>query len=424
MLQVNTIRENTAQVLLGLAKRGLKNAQQLIDEVQQLDQNRKETQKKADDLKAKSNAESKKIGEMMKAGQQAEAASLRAQVAADKDAIKALEADLSSLEEKLTKALYLIPNVPNEKVPAGLTPEQNLNVHQHGAIPTLGADALPHWELIKKFDIIDFDLGIKIAGAGFPVYKGKGAKLQRALINFFLDEAAAMGYREMQPPILVNEASGYGTGQLPDKEGQMYHDKQDNLYLIPTAEVPITNLYRDLILSDAELPIKNVAYTPCFRREAGSWGAHVRGLNRLHQFDKVEIVQIRKPEESYAALEEMCAYVQSLLEKLELPYRKLLLCGGDMGFNSAMTFDMETYSAAQQRWLEVSSVSNFETFQANRLKLRYKNAEGKTQLLHTLNGSALALPRIVATILENNQQGDKINIPKVLHRYTGFEVID
>jgi seryl-tRNA synthetase len=424
MLQVNTIRENTAQVLHGLAKRGLKSAQQLVDDVLQLDQSRKETQKKADDLKAKSNTESKKIGDMMKAGQQAEATQLRAQVAADKDAIKSLETELTSLEERLTKALYLIPNVPHEKVPAGLTPEQNLNVHQHGAIPTLGADALPHWELIKKFDIIDFDLGIKIAGAGFPVYKGKGAKLQRALINFFLDEAAAMGYREMQPPILVNEASGYGTGQLPDKEGQMYHDKQDNLYLIPTAEVPITNLYRDLILADAELPIKNVGYTPCFRREAGSWGAHVRGLNRLHQFDKVEIVQIRKPEESYAALEEMCAYVQSLLEKLELPYRKLLLCGGDMGFNSAMTFDMETYSAAQQRWLEVSSVSNFETFQANRLKLRFKNAEGKTQLLHTLNGSALALPRIVATILENNQQGNKINIPKVLHRYTGFETIE
>jgi seryl-tRNA synthetase len=424
MLQVNTIRENTAQVLQGLAKRGLKGAQQLVGDVLQLDQSRKETQKKADDLKAKSNTESKKIGDMMKTGQQAEATQLRAQVAADKDAIKALETELTSLEEKLTKALYLIPNVPHEKVPAGLTPEQNLNVHQHGAIPTLGADALPHWELIKKFDIIDFDLGIKIAGAGFPVYKGKGAKLQRALINFFLDEAAAMGYREMQPPILVNEASGYGTGQLPDKEGQMYHDKQDNLYLIPTAEVPITNLYRDLILADAELPIKNVGYTPCFRREAGSWGAHVRGLNRLHQFDKVEIVQIRKPEESYGALEEMCTYVQSLLEKLELPYRKLLLCGGDMGFNSAMTFDMETYSAAQQRWLEVSSVSNFETFQANRLKLRFKNAEGKTQLLHTLNGSALALPRIVATILENNQQGDKIKMPKVLHRYTGFEAID
>lgn len=424
MLQVNTIRENTAQVLQGLNKRGLKNAAQMVEEVVQLDQNRKDTQKKADDLKAKSNTESKKIGEMMKTGQQTEATQLRAQVAADKDAIKGLETELTSIEERLTKALYAIPNVPHEKVPAGLTPEQNLTVHQHGTIPTLAADALPHWELIKKFDIIDFELGIKIAGAGFPVYKGKGAKLQRALINFFLDEASAIGYREIQPPILVNEASGYGTGQLPDKEGQMYHDKQDNLYLIPTAEVPITNLYRDLILSDAELPIKNVAYTPCFRREAGSWGAHVRGLNRLHQFDKVEIVQIRKPEESYQTLDEMCVYVQGLLEKLELPYRKLLLCGGDMGFNSAMTYDMEVFSAAQQRWLEVSSVSNFETFQANRLKLRFKNAEGKTQLLHTLNGSALALPRIVAAILENNQQGDKILIPKVLHKYTGFEAIE
>jgi seryl-tRNA synthetase len=423
MLQVNTIRENTAQVLQGLNKRGLKNAAQLVEEVVQLDQNRKDTQKKADDLKAKSNTESKKIGEMMKAGQQAEATQLRAQVAADKDAIKSLETELTAIEERLTKALYAIPNVPHEKVPAGLTPEQNLTVHQHGTIPTLPADALPHWELIKKFDIIDFELGIKIAGAGFPVYKGKGAKLQRALINFFLDEASAIGYREIQPPILVNEASGYGTGQLPDKEGQMYHVTLDNLFMIPTAEVPITNLYRDMILTDGDLPVKNVGYTTCFRREAGSWGAHVRGLNRLHQFDKVEIVQIRKPEESYQTLEEMCLYVQGLLEKLELPYRKLLLCGGDMGFNSAMTYDMEVFSAAQQRWLEVSSVSNFETFQANRLKLRFKNADGKMQLLHTLNGSALALPRIVAAILENNQQSDKIMIPKVLHRYTGFDSI-
>jgi seryl-tRNA synthetase len=277
--------------------------------------------------------------------------------------------------------------------------------------------------LIKKYDIIDFDLGIKIAGAGFPVYKGKGARLQRALINFFLDEADKQGYREMQPPIVVNEASGYGTGQLPDKDGQMYFVTEDKLYLIPTAEVPITNLYRDVILTDEELPVKNTGYTPCFRREAGSWGAHVRGLNRLHQFDKVEIIQIRKPEESYQALEDMCLYVQGLLEKLELPYRKLLLCGGDMGFTSAKTFDMEVYSAAQQRWLEVSSVSNFETFQANRLKLRYKNKEGKTQLLHTLNGSALALPRIVAAILENNQTPEGIRIPKTLIPYTGFEMI-
>jgi seryl-tRNA synthetase len=297
-------------------------------------------------------------------------------------------------------------------------------VHQNGNIPALPADALPHWDLIKKYDIIDFDLGNKISGAGFPVYKGKGAKLQRALINFFLDEAEKAGYREIQPPIVINEASGYGTGQLPDKEGQMYFVQEDGLFLIPTAEVPITNLYRDVILTEQELPVKNAGYTPCFRREAGNWGAHVRGLNRLHQFDKVEVVQIRKPEESYQALEEMCTYVQGLLEKLELPYRKLLLCGGDMGFTSAMTYDMEVYSAAQQRWLEVSSVSNFETYQANRLKLRYKNKEGKTQLLHTLNGSAIALPRIVAAILENNQTADGIRIPKVLVPYTRFEYIN
>jgi seryl-tRNA synthetase len=424
MLQLQVVRENTEKILEGLNKRGLKNAAQLIDEVLKIDQSRKDTQRKLDDIKAKSNVASKKIGELMKAGKQEEATQLRADIAADKEMVKALETGLNSLEDQLTKALYAIPNVPHEKVPAGLGAEQNLTVHQHGVIPTLPDDALPHWDLIRQYDIIDFDLGIKITGAGFPVYKGKGAKLQRALINFFLDEAAEMGYREMQPPILVNEASGIATGQLPDKEGQMYHDKTDNLYLIPTAEVPITNLYRDMILTDAELPIKNVGYTPCFRREAGSWGAHVRGLNRLHQFDKVEIVQIRKPDESYQTLDDMCAYVQGLLEKLELPYRKLLLCGGDMGVNSAMTYDMEVFSAAQQRWLEVSSVSNFETYQANRLKLRFKNAEGKTQLLHTLNGSALALPRIVAALLENNQEKGKINIPKVLRKYTGFDCIE
>ncbi len=423
MLQIHVVRENTAKVLEGLTKRGIKNAGQLIEEVLGIDQQRKDTQKKLDDLKAKSNTESKKIGEMMKAGKQEEAAQLRAAIAADKEMVKALDSEYNLFENQLSKALYAIPNVPHENVPPGFGAEQNVTVHQHGDIPTLGSDALPHWDLIKKYDIIDFDLGNKIAGAGFPVYKGKGAKLQRALINFFLDEATANGYREIQPPILVNEASGYGTGQLPDKEGQMYHATADNLYLIPTAEVPITNLYRDLILTDAELPVKNVGYTPCFRREAGSWGAHVRGLNRLHQFDKVEIVQIKKPEESYQTLEEMCLYVQGLLEKLELPYRKLLLCGGDMGATSAMTYDMEVFSAGQQRWLEVSSVSNFETYQANRLKLRYKNADGKTQLLHTLNGSALALPRIVAAILENNQEKDRIGVPKVLRKYTGFEWI-
>lgn len=424
MLQVSVIREQREHIIKGLGKRGLKEAGELIDKAIALDQSRRDTQRQADDLKARSNTEAKRIGELMKAGKADEAAALRAEVASEKEQLKALEADLSRFEEELKIHLYKIPNVPAEIVPAGAGADDNKIVHEHGVIPQLGADALPHWELIKKYDIIDFDLGIKISGAGFPVYKGKGAKLQRALINFFLDEAEKMGYREMLPPIVVNEASGYGTGQLPDKEGQMYFVQEDGLYLIPTAEVPITNLYRDVILTDDQLPVKNVGYTPCFRREAGSWGAHVRGLNRLHQFDKVEIVQVRKPEESYAALDEMCSYVQGLLEKLELPYRKLLLCGGDMGFNSALTYDMEVYSAAQQRWLEVSSVSNFEAFQANRLKLRYKNKEGKMQLLHTLNGSALALPRIVAGILENNQTPDGIRIPKVLVPYTGFDRIN
>lgn len=423
MLQIATVREQPQKVLEGLAKRNFKEAEELVRQVIENDQRRRDAQKVLDDLKAKSNTDAKKIGELMKSGKANEASSLRALVAADKERLKSLEADLDGYEKKQLDLLYKIPNVPNEQVPAGKNSDDNITVHQHGSIPSLGSDALPHWELIKKYDIIDFDLGNKISGAGFPVYKGKGARLQRALINFFLDEAEKKGYKEVQPPIVVNEASGYGTGQLPDKEGQMYFITEDQLYLIPTAEVPITNLYRDVLLPEDELPIKNAGYTPCFRREAGSWGAHVRGLNRLHQFDKVEIVQIRKPEESYQVLEEMCLHVQGLLEKLELPYRKLLLCGGDMGFNSAMTFDMEVFSAAQQRWLEVSSVSNFETFQANRLKLRYKSKEGKTQLLHTLNGSALALPRIVAAILENNQSKDGIKIPKVLVPYTGFEKI-
>lgn len=423
MLQIATVREQPQKVLEGLAKRNFKEAEELVRQVIENDQRRRDAQKVLDDLKAKSNTDAKKIGELMKSGKADEASSLRALVAADKERLKSLEADLDGYEKKQLDLLYKIPNVPNEQVPAGKNSDDNITVHQHGSIPSLGSDALPHWELIKKYDIIDFDLGNKISGAGFPVYKGKGARLQRALINFFLDEAEKKGYKEVQPPIVVNEASGYGTGQLPDKEGQMYFITEDQLYLIPTAEVPITNLYRDVLLPEDELPIKNAGYTPCFRREAGSWGAHVRGLNRLHQFDKVEIVQIRKPEESYQVLEEMCLHVQGLLEKLELPYRKLLLCGGDMGFNSAMTFDMEVFSAAQQRWLEVSSVSNFETFQANRLKLRYKSKEGKTQLLHTLNGSALALPRIVAAILENNQSKDGIKIPKVLVPYTGFEKI-
>jgi seryl-tRNA synthetase len=423
MLQVSTIREQKEKVIIGLKKRGLKDIETLLANVIKLDDARKDYQQQADDLKAKSNAESKRVGELMKAGKKAEADAIKEGVTKDKEKIKSLEQAQHESEVNLREQLYKIPNVPHEKVPAGKTPEENINVYQHGEIPKLPTDALPHWELIKKYDIIDFDLGIKISGAGFPVYKGKGAKLQRALINFFLSEADKKGYIEIQPPIVVNEASGYGTGQLPDKEGQMYFINEDGLYMIPTAEVPITNLYRDVMVSEENLPIKNAGYTPCFRREAGSWGAHVRGLNRLHQFDKVEIVQITKPEDSYATLEEMSLHVQGLLEKLELPYRKLLLCGGDMGVNSAMTYDMEVFSAAQQRWLEVSSVSNFETFQANRLKLRYKNKEGKTQLLHTLNGSALALPRIVAAILENNQTAAGIRIPSVLVPFTGFDLI-
>ncbi|HMJ69681.1 MAG TPA: serine--tRNA ligase [Cyclobacteriaceae bacterium] len=423
MLQLQVIRDQLQKVLTGLNKRNFKEAESLIARVTETDKVRRETQRILDDIKAKSNADSKKIGELMKAGKSDEATVLRNSVATDKDRVKQLETEMGNAEAELQQLLYKIPNVPADKVPAGKSAEDNITTKEWGKVPSLAADALPHWDLIKKYDIIDFDLGVKIAGAGFPVYKGKGARLQRALINFFLDEAISQGYTEVQPPIVVNEASGYGTGQLPDKEGQMYFIGEDNLYLIPTAEVPITNLYRDVILTDENLPVKNVGYTPCFRREAGSWGAHVRGLNRLHQFDKVEIVRIVRPEESYDALEEMCVHVQGLLEKLELPYRRLLLCGGDMGFNSAMTFDMEVYSAAQQRWLEVSSVSNFETFQANRLKLRHKGKDGKVQLLHTLNGSALALPRIVAAILENNQSKDGISIPKVLRNYTGFDSI-
>jgi seryl-tRNA synthetase len=422
MLQINVVRENLEKVTEGLKKRNFKDLD-LIHQAISIDDDRKNIQRELNDKQAKINTNSKSIGELMKTGKAAEAASLRAQVADDKKTIKDLEEALETKELDLTELLYKIPNIPNEKVPPGAGADDNLTVREHGTIPILEPGALPHWELIKKYDIIDFDLGTKISGAGFPVYKGKGAKLQRALINFFLDEAEKQGYKEIQPPIVINKASGLGTGQLPDKEGQMYYVAEDELYLIPTAEVPITNLYRDVILSDEELPVKNVGYTPCFRREAGSWGAHVRGLNRLHQFDKVEIVQIRKPQESYQTLEEMCEYVQSLLEKLELPYRKLLLCGGDMGFTSAMTYDLEVFAAGQQRWLEVSSVSNFETFQSNRLKLRSKNKEGKTQLLHTLNGSALALPRIVAALLENNQTKERIRIPKALVPYTSFEAI-
>lgn len=424
MLQVSIIREEKEKVIQGLKKRRLKNAEEAIEQVLSLDLRRRQTQQQQDTLLGEANSAAREIGNLMKTGKKDEAEALKTKTAHLKKSIADLGQELSKTEEALQKVLYTIPNVPAARVPEGGGAEDNLNVYAHGEPPQLAAGALPHWDLIKKYDIIDFDAGIKIAGAGFPVYKGKGAKLQRALINFFLDEAETQGFKEVQPPIVVNEASGYGTGQLPDKEGQMYHMSLDNLYLIPTAEVPITNLYRDVILTEDQLPVKHAGYTPCFRREAGNWGAHVRGLNRLHQFDKVEIVQITRPEDSYQVLEEMASYVQGLLEKLELPYRKLLLCGGDMGFTSAMTYDLEVFSAAQQRWLEVSSVSNFETYQANRLKLRYKNKEGKTQLLHTLNGSALALPRIVASILENNQIKEGIRIPKVLVPYTKFDLIN
>lgn len=423
MLLVNQIRENYAGVLAGLQKRNVHNAPSILDQVIALDDLRKLTQAQRDQIQAEANTISKQIGILMKEGRAEEAVAIRERTTQIKEQIKDLEEQYSKTEEDLKALLYTIPNVPHSSVPAGKSAEDNEVVLEYGTIPALFDGKLPHWELIKKYDIIDFDLGVKITGAGFPVYKGKGARLQRALINFFLDEALAAGYMEIQPPILVNEDSGYGTGQLPDKEGQMYFATADQLYLIPTAEVPITNLYRDVILSEEDLPIKNVGYTPCFRREAGSWGAHVRGLNRLHQFDKVEVVQITHPDKSYETLESMSSYVQGLLQKLELPYRVLRLCGGDMGFTSALTYDMEVYSAAQERWLEVSSVSNFETYQANRLKLRFKGEDKKTQLAHSLNGSALALPRIVAAILENNQTPEGIKMPKVLHAYLGFESI-
>jgi seryl-tRNA synthetase len=423
MLLVQHIRENYHQVLLGLQKRNLSQVENTLQQVLALDDKRKACQTQRDQLQAESNAISKEIGMLMKEGKQAEATAIREKTTLIKGQIKDVEDQHEQVEQELKALLYTLPNVPQEAVPAGKSAEDNEVVKQEGVIPTLFEGKLPHWDLIKKYDIIDFDLGVKIAGAGFPVYKGKGARLQRALINFFLDQAQAQGYFEVQPPILVNEDSGYGTGQLPDKEGQMYFAQADQLYLIPTAEVPITNLYRDVIVNRSDLPIKNVGYTPCFRREAGSWGAHVRGLNRLHQFDKVEIVQITHPDASYAALEEMSTYVQGLLKLLELPYRVLRLCGGDMGFTSAMTYDMEVYSAAQERWLEVSSVSNFETYQANRLKLRWKEEDKKPQLAHTLNGSALALPRIVAAILENNQTLQGIKMPRVLHSYLGFDTI-
>jgi seryl-tRNA synthetase len=422
MLQLSVLKEQTERVLTGLAKRNFKTAEADVAAVLDLDQRRRALQTQHDNAQAEANELARQIGGLMKSGDKAGAEALKARTSELKTQIKTHADELSALEKQQTDLLYKIPNVPHESVPAGRSADDNEVVREVGTKPDLGAGAQPHWELIKKYDIIDFDLGIKITGAGFPVYKGQGARLQRALINFFLDQARDAGYTEVQPPILVNEASGYGTGQLPDKEGQMYHDAADNLYLIPTSEVPITNLYRDEIIALDKLPVRNTGYTPCFRREAGSWGADVRGLNRLHQFDKVEIVQITQPEHSYTAHAQMVAHVEKLLQLLELPYRVLRLCGGDMGFTSALTYDLEVWSAAQGRWLEVSSVSNFETFQANRLKCRYK-VDGKTQLLHTLNGSALALPRIVAALLENNQTPEGINLPSVLHSYCGFTQI-
>lgn len=423
MLQVNYIRENKSLVLERLSIKNF-NDLSLIDEVLSLDEDRKALQLEAEILQANANTAAKQVGDLMKAGKKEEAETIKATTTAAKENIKNLLAKITLTEQNLNQKLVLLPNLPHVSVPKGKTPEENEIVLSYGNPPNLPENALPHWELAAKYNLIDFELGVKITGAGFPVYKGKGAKLQRALINFFLAEAEKAGYDELMLPLLVNEASGFGTGQLPDKEGQMYFCGVDNLYLIPTAEVPITNLYRDVIVKEEDLPIKNCGYTPCFRREAGSYGAHVRGLNRLHQFDKVEIVQVVKPENSYQILEEMSLHVQSLLQKLGLQYRVLRLCGGDMSFASALTYDMEVWSAAQGRWLEVSSVSNFETFQSNRLKLRYKGNETKTQLAHTLNGSALALPRIVAAILENFQTENGIIVPECLVPYTGFNLIN
>ena len=423
MLQVNFIRENKEEVITRLAKKNFE-ATAIVELVVELDEKRRNTQAELDNLLAESNKLSKDIGEMMKSGEKAKAEILKEKTTQIRENSKTLNESLNAIANQLQDELYKLPNLPAQIVPFGKTPEENLNVFEEGDIPKLHEGALPHWELAKKYDIIDFELGVKITGAGFPVYKGKGAKLQRALISYFLDKNTDAGYKEYQVPHLVNEASAYGTGQLPDKDGQMYHDATDNLYLIPTAEVPVTNIFRDDLVSENDLPILCTGYTPCFRREAGSYGAHVRGLNRLHQFDKVEIVRIEKPENSYAALDGMVEHVKEILKELKLPYRVLRLCGGDMGFASALTYDFEVFSTAQDRWLEISSVSNFETFQANRLKLRYKDANGKNQLAHTLNGSSLALPRVLAGILENYQTPEGIVIPEVLRRYTGFDIID
>jgi len=425
MLLLSQLRENPEQAAIGLSLKGVNDALNKIQAVLAYDEHRRTFMTKLEQCRAESNAAAKKIGSLMASGNVTEADKIKAGVNSLKEEIKTLEAEVDRIEKEQQSLLVSLPNLPHPSVPAGKTPEDNTIVFKNQIDVQLPPNAKPHWELVKTLDIIDFELGNKITGAGFPVYKGMGARIQRALINFFLDEARNAGYTEIQPPILINADSGYGTGQLPDKEGQMYFVTEDNLYLIPTAEVPITNIYRDVIITEEEMPIQNCGYTPCFRREAGSYGKDVRGLNRLHQFDKVEIVQVTHPDNSYETLEQMSAYVQTLLQKLELPYRVVLLCGGDMSFNSAKTYDMEVWSAAQEKWLEVSSVSNFEAFQANRLKLRYKDKDSKSnKLCHTLNGSALALPRILAALLENNQTAEgTIRIPKALIPYTGFEEI-
>jgi len=418
MLQVNVLRNNPAWAKEKLAAKYFAQPE-LVDAIIALDDERKKLQAEFDNTQAKINASSKEIGKLMGQGNKAGAESLKEEVASLKMTIEPINTRMAEVEKNLHDSLVLLPNLPADIVPVGKTPEENLNVKEEGAKPALYAGAVPHWDLIEKYRLIDFELGSKITGRGFPVYRGKGAKLQRALIQYFLDYNTAAGYTEYIPPFMVNEASAYGTGQLPDKEGQMYHVTEDGLYLIPTAEVPVTNIYRDTILKEEELPVKMTAYSPCFRREAGSFGKEVRGLNRVHQFEKVEIIQVTHPEKSYAVLDEMVAHVEKLLQSLELPYRILRLCGGDMSFASALTYDFEVYSAAQERWLEVSSVSNFESFQANRMKCRFKDSTGKTQLAHTLNGSSLALPRIVACLLENNQAADGIHLPAVLHTYFG-----
>ena len=422
MLVLNEIINNKEAIIKALQKKHF-NAEAIIEKILLLDKDRREAKKNLDDTLAESNKIAKEIGTLFQNGKKDEAEALKAKTFELKEASKEYNDKFDQLQEEINKLIVEMPNTPSEYVPEGKHAEDNIIVRNEGVIPDLGENALAHWDLAKKYDIIDFELGNKVTGAGFPFYKGKGARLQRALITYFLNTAIDNGFTEYQPPLVVNEASGFGTGQLPDKEGQMYHCTADNFYLIPTAEVPITNIYRDVILKEEDLPIKNVAYSSCFRREAGSYGKDVRGLNRLHQFDKVEIVEICKPEDSYKILDQMVEYVAGLLRGLELPFRILKLCGGDMSFTSALTFDFEVYSAAQQKWLEVSSVSNFENFQANRLKLRYKNNEGKTTLAHTLNGSALALPRIVAALLENNQTAEGIKIPKVLVPFMACELI-